>query len=258
MAWYSHCHQLTKEEWDAANCKEELGMDCNDFQEDPDEKTKLGEAVSILGALDLFPFMRLLNQSDAQAKVGRLLRKLRLKRANTAYVAYKVGLKVLKANPQNLAMLIQSGVFSSIEDFKQAEADLSQLLGSNDKLVGDPGLEERATRLLVACIGLVLENIDRKLARLPAEVLATPATNKTKTKSIKTYVQENEKLRSKLEKRSVSLYLFAPLSLLLFRSLSLYLSSHLFLSISFSLSLSQDARGARPKDGHQRTYGIAR
>ena len=58
-----------------------------------------------------------------------------------------------------------------------------------------------------------------------------------KTKSIKTYVEENEKLRSKLEKRSVSLYLFASLSLLLFRSLSLYLSPHIFLSISFSLSL---------------------
>ena len=205
MIWYSDLHQMTTDEWAAANCKAELGTDCVDFQEDPDEKTKLGEAVSILGALDVFPYLRLLNQGNAKAKVGRLLRKLRLKRVNTAFVAYKVGLKVLKANPQNLATLFKSGVFTSIEDFKQAEADLSQLLGSNDKLVGDQGLEERATRLLVACIGLVMETIDRKIARLPAEALATPATNKTNKKSIKTYVQENEKLRSKLEKRSVSL-----------------------------------------------------
>ena len=159
MTWYSDLHQLTTIEWADANCKEELDMDCADFQGNFDEKTKLGEAVSILGALDVFPYLRLLNQSNAKAKVGRLLRKLRLKRVNTAFVAYKVGLKVLKAEPQNLAMLFKSGVFSSIEDFKQAEADLSQLLGSNEKLVGDPGMEERATRLIVACIGLVLEDI---------------------------------------------------------------------------------------------------
>jgi hypothetical protein len=58
-------------------------------------------------------------------------------------------------------------VFVDHAEFKQAQADLAQLLGSCGKLEGDAGLEERATRLLVACFGMVLASIDRSVASPP-------------------------------------------------------------------------------------------
>jgi len=201
MAYVIDLHELTRQEWEECNCTRDLGMSYDAFHADRDEKTKLGEAVSFLGALDLFPFARLLNQENAMARVNTLGRKLRLKRAETAFAAFTAGLKVLKSSPQYIALLIKSAVFKDIEELKQAEADLSQLFGSNDQLTDrdDPKLEERASRLLVACVGLVLEIINRKLEKIPP---ATEAPAAPKVRSIKVYMAENEQLKTKLEKRT--------------------------------------------------------
>jgi hypothetical protein len=76
-------------------------------------------------------------------------------------------------------VLFKTGVFKDTEEFEQAEADLSQLLGSNEQLTDrdNPKFEERASRLLVACVGLVLQVIDRKLEKIPL-VTAAPAAPK--------------------------------------------------------------------------------
>ena len=171
------------------------------FRADKDEKTKLGEAVSFLRALDVLPFTRLLNQENAMLRVNILNRKLRLKRAETVFAAFKEDLQVIKTSPQTTAVLFKTGVFKDTEEFKQAEADLSQLLGSNDQLTDrdDPKLEERASRLLVACVGLVLQVIDRELEKIS---LVTAAPAAPKVRSIKVYMAENEQLKTKLEKRT--------------------------------------------------------
>ena len=201
MQYVIDLHQLTREEWDACNCTENLGMSYEAFHDDKDEKIKLGEAVSFMRALDVLPFARFLNQDNAMLRVNILNRKLRLKRAETVFAAFKEGLHVIKTNPQNLAVLFKTGVFKDTEEFKQAEADLGQLLGSNHQLTGrdDPKLEDRASRLLVACIGLVLEVIDRRLEKIP---LVTAAPAAPKARSIRVYMAENEQLKTKLEKRT--------------------------------------------------------
>ena len=101
----------------------------------------------------------------------------------------------------------------------------ANLLGSNDQLTDrdDSKLEERASRLLVACVGSVLKGIDRRLKTIP---LATAAPAASKARSIKVYMAENEQLKTKLEKRTREVR-------------------------DLKRALAEDARGARPQEGPQ-------
>lgn len=195
-------NQLNDREWEKCDLKQITGMTREEFQANDAQVAKLREAESILAALDVFPFFRLLNNKPGQMTVPRTGRSLiRVKRVKVAKEALACALKVIKASPQNTAVLLDGGVFVDYAEFKQAEADLAQLLGSCDKLEGDAGLEERATRLIVACFGMVLASIDRSVASLPPAPLEPP-TKANKPRSIKNLKAENDRLKQKLQKRT--------------------------------------------------------
>jgi hypothetical protein len=195
-------NQLNDREWEQCNLKQITGMTREEFQSNDAQMGKLNDAASTLAALDVFPFFRFLNNRDGQMtvpKTGRYL--IRKKRVTIVKAALTCALKVIKANPQYTAVLLDGGVFVDHAEFKQSQVDLAQLLGSCDKLEGDAGLEERATRLIVACFGLVLASIDRSIASLPPAPLE-PAANANKPRTIKNLKEENDRLKRKLQKRT--------------------------------------------------------
>ena len=195
-------NQLNDKEWEECNLKELTGMTRAEFQSNDAQMAKLTDAASTLGALDVFPFFRFLNNRPGQLTVPKTGRHLiRLKRVTVVKAALTCALKVIKSNPQNTAVLFDTGVFVDYTQFKQALGDLEQLLGSCDKLEGDAGLEERATRLIVACLGLVLASIDRSIASLPPAPLE-PAAKANKPRSMKNLKDENDRLKRKLQKRT--------------------------------------------------------
>ena len=194
---------LERADWETCGNDVELGRTYDEHKSCPIVKQKANEASRLMHAMDLFPCTRLLNQDGVAASARYLHRTFAMKHVSNALGAYKCALKALKSNANNLKEFMSSGVFADDAEFQLAQSDLSMLMDTSEKLKEHEGAEERATRLLAACLGLALAALDQKIESLgDADTKPPKGKKKGKDAAVNALQQENTLLKATVLKRT--------------------------------------------------------
>ena len=202
-AYVTNLSILERADWDKCGNDVELGRTYDEHKSCPIVKQKANEASRLMHAMDLFPYTRLLNQDGVAASARYLRRTFAIKHVSNALGAYKCALKALKCNSSNLKEFMSSGVFADDAEFQLAQSDLAMLMDTSEKLKEHEGAEERATRLLAACLGLALAALDQKIESLgDADPKPPKGKKKGKDAAVNALQQENTLLKATVLKRT--------------------------------------------------------
>jgi len=196
---------LTLVQWNELDMPKRSGKTHQEFLDCASETSKHSAAESTVQCFNKFAYLRQLNREDAKSKVPDLKKKLKVKRFEEVGKMIEDVHRIMQ-EPRYQEFMITSGVFKDAAEHVQGQRDMAQMMTTPKKLAGDgDGIENRATRLIVASLGISLYAIEQKIRKLTpagspsASSLVVP--QKTKAKTAKVLVEELGVLKAKVLKR---------------------------------------------------------
>ena len=196
---------LTLEQWNDLDMPKRSGKTHQEFLDCASEISKHSAAESTVQCFNKFAYLRQLNREDAKSKVPDLKKKLKVKRFD------EVGKMIEDVNrimqePHYQEFMVTSGVFVDAGGHEQAQRDMAQMMTTPKKLAGNSdGIENRATRLIVASLGISLYAIEQKIGKLTPggspSASSLVVRKKPKAKTAKALAEELGVLKAKVLKR---------------------------------------------------------